>query len=153
MSHTPSGKVHLDATSLQWRFSSLMINRTDAQFRLLLRKGFYPYEYMDSWDGFDETRLPPRSAFHKSISDTNISNEDYNHTLTVWRDFNISSMGEYHNLYLLIDVLLLSNTFNELDLFVWKPIALIQRTFTLHCPRTYLGIASQIIANRVRTNN
>ena len=35
-----------------------MVGRTDAQFRLLLCKGVYLYGYRDSWEQFDETRLP-----------------------------------------------------------------------------------------------
>ena len=33
------------------------------KFILLLRKGFYPYEYMDSWEKFNETSLPPKKDF------------------------------------------------------------------------------------------
>ena len=33
------------------------------KFVLLLRKGVYPYEYMDSWEKFDETTLPPKEHF------------------------------------------------------------------------------------------
>ena len=34
------------------------------KFVLLLRKDVYPYEYMDSWERFDETLLPDKKAFY-----------------------------------------------------------------------------------------
>ena len=40
-------------------FLNLRVSHNDEQFRFLLRKGVYPYEYMSSWDKFEETRLPP----------------------------------------------------------------------------------------------
>ena len=46
---------------------------------LLLRKGVYPYEYMDSWERFEETKLPPKEAFYSKLTDANISDSDYAH--------------------------------------------------------------------------
>ena len=40
---------------------------------LLLRKGFYPYEYMDSWEKFDENTLPPKEAFYCNLNLEDIS--------------------------------------------------------------------------------
>ena len=68
---------------------------------------------MDSWDRFKETELPLRSAFCSSLNSKGISDKDYSHAQSVWREFNISSMREYHDLYLLSDTLLLANVFNE----------------------------------------
>ena len=50
---------------------------------MLLRKGVYPYEYMDSWEKFDETALPAKEAFHSNLNLEDISNEDYMHALKV----------------------------------------------------------------------
>ena len=47
---------------------------------LLVRKGVYPYKYMDSWDIFDETLLPPEKAFYSELNLDNISDKDYNHS-------------------------------------------------------------------------
>ena len=49
-------------------FGKLKDNHSDEQFRLLLRKGVYLFEYMSSWDKFDETRLPPKEAFHSDLN-------------------------------------------------------------------------------------
>ena len=69
-------------------------------FRLLVRKGVYPYEYMDSWEKMDEQQLPPKEAFFSKLTDSGISDEDYEHAQKVWRTFDIHTMRDYHNLYM-----------------------------------------------------
>ena len=49
------------------------------KFVLLLRKGVYPYEYMDSWERFHETLLPPKQYFYSELNLENISDKDYSH--------------------------------------------------------------------------
>ena len=49
-------KRQLNMDSIYRYSASLRANHTDKQFRLLLRKGVHPYEYMTSWDKFNETR-------------------------------------------------------------------------------------------------
>ena len=44
-----------------------------AQYELLIRKGVYPYEYMTSWDKFDEMRLPPKEAFYSNLNMNDIT--------------------------------------------------------------------------------
>ena len=80
------------------------------QYALLVRKGVYPYEYMMSWDKFKEIQLPPKQAFHSSL---NMSEYDYEHAQKVWGggEFNLKDLGEYHDLYLKTDVILLANVF------------------------------------------
>ena len=78
---------------------------------LLLQKGVYPYEYMDSFDRFQETELPPIGKFYSSLSDESISKEDYQHAQEVWKTFNCENLGDYHDLYLKTDVTLLADVF------------------------------------------
>lgn len=80
---------------------------------LLLRKGVFPYDYMDSFERFDETRLPPKSAFFNSITDEHLSDSEYEHAVKVWDTFNIQNLGEYQDLYVKTDVLLLSDVFES----------------------------------------
>ena len=49
------------------------------KFVLLLRKGVYPYEYMDSWEKFNETILPPKEAFYSNLNLERITDKDYTH--------------------------------------------------------------------------
>ena len=103
-----------------YQFSSGNLNK----FVLLLRKGVYPYEYMDSWEKFDETTLPPKEAFHSNLNLEDISNEDYAHAQKVWEIFEIKNLGEYHNLYVQTNTLLLVNEFEN---FRNKSIEILQR--------------------------
>ena len=50
---------------------------SELQYDLPTRKGIYPYEYMSSWDRFEETQLPPIEAFYSKLNMTKISSEDY----------------------------------------------------------------------------
>ena len=81
-------------------FKHTQIGRTNEEFELLIRKGVYPYEYMDSWERFDETELPPIENFYSSLSASSISPEDYKHAQKVWKTFNCKTLADYHDLYL-----------------------------------------------------
>ena len=84
---------------------------SEAQYELLIRKGAYPYEYMTSWDRFEETQLPPKEAFYGKLNMRDINNEDYEHAQKVWSEFVMKNLGEYHDLYLKTDIILLSSVF------------------------------------------
>ena len=79
---------------------------------------------MDSWEKFDETTLPPKEAFHSNLNLEDISNEDYAHAQKVWEIFEIKNLGEYHNLYVQTNTLLLVNEFEN---FRNKSIEILQR--------------------------
>ena len=83
----------------------------ESQYKLLIRKGIYPYEYMNDWDKFKETVLPPKEAFYSKLSMAGVNEEDYEHVNKVWAEFGITDLGEYHDLYLKTDVILLANIF------------------------------------------
>ena len=85
----------------------------DEQFRLIKRKGVYPYDYMDSFQRFSEKSLPAREDFYSILNDTNISESDYEHAKRVWSAFQIKDLGDYHDLYLRTDVLLLADVFES----------------------------------------
>ena len=48
-------------------------NYSELQYKLLTRKGVYPYEYMSSWDRFEYTKLPPIESFYSSLNMSEIS--------------------------------------------------------------------------------
>ena len=82
---------------------------SEQQYELLVRKGVYPYEYMSSWDKFEETQLPLKRSFYDNLNMTAISEDDYQHAQKGWKEFRIRNLGEYHDLYLRTDVILLAN--------------------------------------------
>ena len=82
-------------------------------FVLLLRKGVYPYEYMDSWERFDETSLRDKEAFRSELNLGDVTDEDYVHGQKVWGGFEVKNLGEYHNLYVQSDTLLLAHVFEN----------------------------------------
>ena len=79
----------------------------------LVRKGVYPYEYMDSWERFDDDALPPKGAFFSSLKGKDISDEDYQHALVAWQQLECKTMGDYHDAYLMADVCLLADVFEN----------------------------------------
>ena len=82
-------------------------------FNLITRKGVFPYEYMDSFDPFEETQLPPKEKFSSSLSNESCSNQDYQHAQEVWATFNCKNPKDYHDVYLSSDVLLLADIFEN----------------------------------------
>ena len=65
----------------------------ESQYNLLTRKGIYPYEYMSSWDKFEESQLPSIEAFYSNLNMSNVSEGDYQHAQKVWKEFGIRNLG------------------------------------------------------------
>ena len=82
------------------------------QYKLLIKKGIYPYEYMTDWDKFKEMKLSLRESFYSKLNMSRVGNEDYEHVNRVWKEFRPKDCGEYHDLYLKTDVILLANVFD-----------------------------------------
>ncbi|KAK3088565.1 hypothetical protein FSP39_020689 [Pinctada imbricata] len=80
---------------------------------LLLRKGVYPYDYMDSELKFSDTTLPGIQEFFNRLSEEHLSEDSYQHAKNVWQTFDMQDMGQYHDLYLKTDVLLLADVFEN----------------------------------------
>ena len=83
------------------------------KFVLLLRKGVYPYEYMDSWERFSEISLPSKKDFYSNLNMEDISDIDYRHANNMFKRFKLENLGDYHNLYIQSDTLLLADVFNN----------------------------------------
>ena len=86
---------------------------SDKQRELLIRKGIYPYEYMSSWDKFNEGRLPSKDKFYSNLNMSGVSDKEYEHACKVWNEFGVKNMGEYHDLCLKTDTILLANVFES----------------------------------------
>ena len=83
------------------------------KFILLVRKGFYPYEYMGSWERFNETSLPSKEDFHSNLNMEDIDDIDYRHGNNVFKGFKLENLGDYHDLYVQSDTLLLAGVFEN----------------------------------------
>ena len=83
------------------------------KFLLLLRKGVYPYEYMNSWSRFNECKNPPFEKYYIKLNMSNISKEDYVYSQKKWSTSKIQDLGEYYGLYVKTDVLLLVDVFEN----------------------------------------
>ena len=83
------------------------------KFILLLRKGVYPYEYMDNWERFNETSLPNKESFYSNLNMENIDDIYYRHGNNVFKRFKLKNLGEYHDLYVQSDTLLLADVFEN----------------------------------------
>ena len=88
-------------------------NKDLKKFILLLRKGVYPYEYMDNWERFNETSSPNKESFYGNLNMENIKDIDYRHGNNVFKIFKLKKLGEYHNLYVQSDTLLLADVFEN----------------------------------------
>ena len=118
------------------RLDKLVKNLSDKDFKYLIKefaseylellkqKGAYPYEYMNSFERFNEEKLPAKKYFYSSIkdgkigdngkiSDGHININDYSTCERTWDKFETKNMGDYHDHYLKKDVLLLANVFKK----------------------------------------
>ena len=69
---------------------------------------------MTNWEKFKETKLPPRGeAFYSKLNMAGVREEDCEHARRIWKEFGLKDLGEYHDLYLKTDVILLANVFEE----------------------------------------
>ena len=82
------------------------------KFFLLLRKGIYPYEYIDSRKKFNGNTIPPKEAFYSKLNLEGISDADYEHIKKVWEAFEINC-GEYHDLHVQCDTLFVADVFEN----------------------------------------
>ena len=94
-------------------FKYLSEEFSDEQFKLVKEEGIYPYEYMNSFKRFNEDQLPDKNRFFSSLKDCSINEKEYERADNVWKVFKIKNLGEYLDLYLKTDVLLLVDVFEK----------------------------------------
>ena len=68
---------------------------------------------MNTFDKFKKKHLPSYESFYSSKTDTNISRQDYKHAQKVWNKFKCKNIGDYHDLYVQLDTLLLADYFEN----------------------------------------
>ena len=99
----------IDVFSNTYNFCSGDINKCI----LLLRKGVYPHEYVDSFERFFETSLPNKDAFCSNLNMESITDIDYRHATNIFNKFNTNNLGDYHDLYVQSNTLLLADAFTS----------------------------------------
>ena len=110
---TPKTLDVLSKTLEDDEFRYLVESCTTSHFGLVRRNGVYPYDYMNSFDRFDETSLPSQGASFNKLSGSTCSDTDYTHAAQVWDAFGCETIADYHRIYLQLDVLLLADFFEK----------------------------------------
>ena len=125
-----------------YRFCNGDLNK----FSVLLGKGVYLYEYMDSWGKFNEVSLPNKESFYSELNKEGITDEDYVHAQKVWEVFKMKNLGEYHDLFVQSDTLLLADVCEKVR---DKCIEIYQRSCTFSIS-TRISMASMSKKDRGR---
>ena len=99
-------------------FCTLTVGLKDIKFQhtdLLKRKSVYPYTYVDSFDKLSECELPAKEFWKNTLEagEVTISDSDFDHAKLVFQEFDCKNLGDYHDLYLITDVLILASIFEE----------------------------------------
>ena len=76
--------------------TKILAKKLGGPFDLLIKKGVYPYEYMNSFKRFGERQLPPKESFYSVLSGKGIDEKDWEHGQKVWKTFNCQNLGDYH---------------------------------------------------------
>ena len=95
------------------KFNNLEERFTGKQLELAKRKGIFPYDWFDSVDKLKCDKLPPMEDFYSKLYETNITREEYNFALEVWKEFGCKTFKDYVEIYNLIDTLLLADIFEN----------------------------------------
>ena len=95
------------------KFKYLAEEYANEKLDLLLRKGVFPYDYMDRWENLDDEQLPSREDFFSKLRDEACDEEAYDHAQHVWREFKCKTLKDYMQIYLKGDVLQLADIFQE----------------------------------------
>ena len=93
-----------------------------------MQKGVYHFEYVDDWRKFNETSLPGKKFFYRHLSIEDITNANYAHAKRVWKGFKINNVGDYHDLYVKRDKLLVADVFENF----WNMYLKIYELFPAH---------------------
>jgi len=105
--------LNLDSLSKNLDRDHLQKHYQGRQLELVLRKGVYPHDYVNCTDKLSERSLPPKDEFYSKLNDEDVTNDDYNHAKTVWREFGMKTLSGYLELYNITDVLLVADVFKS----------------------------------------
>lgn len=93
-------------------------------FALLSRKGVFPYSFIDEFKKLELPTLPASKFFYNTLTDEEISKDDYEHAAMVWTHFKCKNLREYMELYLSLDITLLADVFENYRAFFFNQFGL-----------------------------
>ena len=106
-------------------------NNDIGKFFFLFREDVSSYEYMDDWKKFNETTLPEKEELYSNLNINEITDVDYRHGKRVCKDFELKRLGEYHDLYLKSDMLLLADVLKNVFRNLWTRSSKIYFSFRI----------------------
>ena len=109
----PHNKLSIDVLKPRFPNTYQLSNNNIDKFKLLLRKGIYPYECMDSWENFELPVPLDKKHYYSKLNDSNISDKDTEHVKNVCDTLKIDHLGQYHDLYVQSDTALLADVFEN----------------------------------------
>ena len=95
-----------------------------------MRKGVYPYEYMDDWKKLNEALLPENEDFYSHLNMEDITDANYLHANRVCKGFEIKNLGEYHDFHAQGDTLFLADVLKTLEIYALECTNLILQNFS-----------------------
>lgn len=99
--------------------------KNDDTFKTMRKKGIYPYEYMDSFERYNETILPSISKFYDKLNRKECSQKEYMYANLVWNKMKCASLEDYTRIYMTNDVLLLADVFENFRNLILVGISLL----------------------------
>ena len=109
----PSKNLPIDTLIYKFYNTYQLCDNDINKFKLSLRKGVYPYEYTDSWDKFKQPVPLDKKLYYSKLNDADSSDSDIEHVKKVCETFKISNLEAYHNLYVKLEVSLLTDVFEN----------------------------------------
>jgi len=88
-------------------------NYSAEEWKLCRSKGIFPYDFIDSFDKFNQTHLPPKDDFYSVLYNSNIKDDEHTRAQKMWNLLKCKDLGEYNDKYLLMDVYILADCFES----------------------------------------
>ena len=98
-----------------------MSQNSKTKFKLLTRKGVFPYEYLDDVSKLGDKNLPPQTSFYSALKETSVAEAEYTFAQKVWKKFKCKTLGCYMKLYCTLDVRLLADVWTDWAATTSKP--------------------------------
>ena len=109
----PNKNISIDVLKERFYNTYQLCDDNIEKFKLLFRKGVYPYEYIDSWEKLKTSVPLDKKCYYSELNDENIKDSELVHVKNVCDTFEINNLGVYHNIYVQSDTALLADVFEN----------------------------------------